>query len=89
VFPNGERGTAKLALLLPGPGRLVLSGKGIKRVTRHPGKAGGATLRIKPKGKLKPRLINRGEAKVDAEVTFKPKGGHARTRSKTVKLVRQ
>jgi hypothetical protein len=51
VFVNKNRGTAKLALRVPGPGRLALSGEGIKPVTKHATKAGHARLSIRPKGR--------------------------------------
>ncbi|MGH2975036.1 MAG: hypothetical protein ACRDLL_09260 [Solirubrobacterales bacterium] len=82
-----DRGTAALVLGLPGPGGLVLSGKGIKRVSEHAAEAGNARIRIKPAGKAKRRLRNRGEATVKAKVEFTPDGGSARTKTKLVKLI--
>ena len=58
-------------------------------MTKHATKAGHARLSIRPKGKVKRQLINRGKVTVDAEVTFKPEGGDPRTKSKTVGLVRR
>lgn len=88
VSTNDSRGTAKLALDLPGPGGLKLSGKGIKRVKKHASRAGNVKLAIRAKGKAKRRLINRGKLKVHVKVGFKPEGGKPRSKSKTVKLVR-
>jgi hypothetical protein len=89
VKRNKQRGTATLALDLPGPGSLTLSGKGIKRATEESGEAGRAKLRVKSKGKAKRRLARRGKAKVTAEVTFKPEGGKSATKSERIKLVRR
>jgi hypothetical protein len=89
VKRSKERGTATLALDLPGPGGLTLSGKGIKRATEDAGEAGRARLSVKPKGKARRRLARRGKAKVTAEVTFKPEGGAPATHSERIKLVRR
>jgi hypothetical protein len=86
---NRGRGTAILAVSVPGPGGLALSGQGIKRTARHVAEAGGAKLRIAPKGKLKRRLARRGEAKAEVEVTFKPEGGRAATKSRQIRLIRR
>ncbi len=88
VKQNEHRGTATLRVDLPGPGRLVLSGEGIKRVREEAAEAGTTKLRIKPKGRVKRRLANRGQAKVEVEVVFKPEGGNASTKTKQVKLIR-
>ncbi len=89
VKRDKERGTATLAVDLPGPGRLTLSGKGIKRATGDAAEAGSASLSVKPKRKTKRRLANRGKASVTAEVTFKPEGGRSATDSERIKLVRR
>jgi hypothetical protein len=89
VFVNDRRGTAKLALDVPGPGHLKLSGKGVKRVKKRASRAGNVRLAIRAKGKAKRRLINRGKLKVHVKVRFKPEGGKPRSKSKTVKLARR
>jgi hypothetical protein len=89
VKRDKQRGTATVAFDLPGPGRLTLSGKGIKRATEDVGEAGEASLRVKPKGKAKRRLAKRGKARVTAEVAFKPDGGRSATDSVRIKLVKR
>jgi hypothetical protein len=89
VKRDEDRGTATLRIDLPGPGRLALSGEGIKRVSEEAAAAGTEKLRIRPKRKVKRRLRNRGRAKVTAEVTFKPDGGSPSTKTKRVKLIRR
>jgi hypothetical protein len=84
---NTRKGTARLPVILPGPGGLKLTGKGIKRASRSADRAGKVTLPIRPNARLRKRLIRRGSVRVRAEVTFKPQGGDPRTRSKRVKLV--
>jgi hypothetical protein len=81
---NEDRGTATLAVKVPGPGKLALTGKGVK--TQRTGRAataiasktvssaGRVKLRIKPKGQKKRKLNDAGEVKVRAKVTFTPNG---------------
>jgi hypothetical protein len=89
VKRNENRGTATLPVDLPGPGRLVLAGEGIKRVSEEAAEAGTTKLRVKPKGKAKRRLSRRGKTTVEANVKFKPDGGSASTKTKRVKLIRR
>ena len=86
VRRNRHRGTATLTVILPGPGRLVLSGRGIKRVSK-PADRGPVKLRIRPKGKAKDKLDSTGRARVKAKVTHIPTGGAPATRSKRLKLI--
>jgi hypothetical protein len=98
VKRNKRNGTATLAVTVPGPGTLDLSGKGVKsqraaRVARAIGAravpaAGTVKLRIKPKGKAKKKLSQTGKAKVKVRVTYTPTGGQAKTQSKRVKLAK-
>jgi hypothetical protein len=84
-----NRGTAKLPVLLPGPGKATVSGRRLKRTSKSASKAGKLNLPVKPKGKLKRRLIRHGSARVKAKVRFKPDGGSAHSESKRVKLIRR
>jgi hypothetical protein len=92
---NAQRGTAKLAVTVPGSGTLSLAGKGV--VTQEVSVASGkhravasartVKLLVKPKGKAKGKLSRRGKAKVKPVVTFTPTGGPAVAQPKKVKLV--
>jgi hypothetical protein len=84
VKRNKKKGTAKLAVILPGPGKLKLSGKGV--VGRSLSGKGTVKLLIKAKGKKKRTLERTGKVKVKAKVTFTPTGGDPNTQAKTVKL---
>jgi hypothetical protein len=84
---NRRRGTATLAVVVPGPGRLRLAGKGIKGVVRKARRAGRVRLTVKPKGKVSRRLRRTGRAKVRVKVTFTPRGGVPRTKARIVRLV--
>ena len=97
---NKAKGTATLAVDLPGPGELALTGKGIVRqrpgaaaASRTAGRkidsAGTVTLKIKSKGKKKGKLKRTGKVKVKAKVTYTPTGGKPRTNSKRITLVKQ
>jgi hypothetical protein len=84
---NKAAGTATLTVTVPGPGSLVLVGKGIKRVSRSAAAAGQVKLMIAPAKKLKRELQKAGKAKVTAEITFTPLGGDPGRRPKTLKLI--
>jgi hypothetical protein len=101
VKRNKKKGTARLPVQVPGAGTLTLSGKGVKaktagaRAERSVASAGTVELTIKPKGKLRKRLLARHKAKVKVKVTFAPSGlpGHQAgdpvTRATKVKLLRR
>jgi type 1 fimbria pilin len=94
-----NKGTATLAVNLPGPGTLSLTGKGVK--TQRAGRTAGAVaskavagagtvkLLIKPKGKRKHKLNRAGKVKVKVNVTYIPTGGDPNTESKRVKLIKK
>jgi hypothetical protein len=84
---NKKKGTAKLPVSLPGPGKVSLSGKGV--VGRTLSGSGTVKLLIKAKGKRKRTLERTGKVKLKAKVTFSPTGGDPNTRGKTVKLVKK
>lgn len=97
---NKHKGTATLAVTVPGPGTLSLTGKNVKpqRSTREATAsqavtaAGTVKLRIKPKGKAKKKLNKSGKAKVKVSVTYTPTGdapGSPNTQTKRVKLVKK
>jgi Calx-beta domain len=87
---NLKTGTARLAVTVPGPGKLAVSGPGVKavgaRVARPVPAAGTVRLLIGASGK-KQRTLNRtGTVTVTPRVTYTPIGGRPRTRSKNVRL---
>jgi hypothetical protein len=97
---NKNQGTATLAVDVPGPGTLVLTGKGL--VKQRPGgasrtvrvaakavsAAGKVKLKVKSKGKKKRKLNRTGTVKVKAKVTYTPTGGTANSKAKRIKLVK-
>ena len=88
--PNG---TALLALTLPNPGDLRVSGKGVKgsvrAVSAKSVNAGNAKVVIRAKGKKKQRLDDNGKVAVRPKITFTPTGGVANTETKKVRLRRK
>lgn len=85
---NKRKGTAKLAVEVPGPGTLGLAGKGLRAASQEAGGAGEVELPVKAKGNRKRKLDDRGKLKLEAEVTFTPTGGAPNTEATKVKLVK-
>ncbi|MFI5025780.1 MAG: choice-of-anchor R domain-containing protein [Solirubrobacterales bacterium] len=83
---NRKKGNATLAVKVPGPGALRLSGKGLKASKAIAPAAGTVKLKLKAAGKAKKKLKATGKAKVRAKVTFTPTGGDPATKSRAVKL---
>jgi hypothetical protein len=77
-------GSAVLAVVVPGPGRLSLSrgARGGLNVNR----AGAAKLKVKPIGAAKKRLVANGRVTIMPKVTFSPMGGTPRTVKRRVRL---
>jgi len=86
---NKRKGTAILAVLVPGPGELALAGKGLKASSATAAAAGEAKLTVKAAGKAKRKLRRKGKKVFEPGVTFTPTGGAANTESTRVKLVRK
>lgn len=86
---NRRKGTATLFVQVPGPGKLVLKGKGIQKVSRGAKKARKVKLPVKLVGKAKRTLLETGKAKVRAKVTFTPTGGTPRTKAKPLTLKKE
>jgi virginiamycin B lyase len=86
---NKKRGSAKLTVKVPGPGKLKLAETGSVKGQHKRADQCEPKLPVKPRGKAKRRLNETGEAKVKAKVTYTPKGGASDTKSKTIKLVKR
>ncbi len=86
---NRARGTATLNLTLPGPGKVTISGKGVRKASKSVAKAGKLNLPINPAGSAKATLDRVGSASVKVSVKFAPAGGSPGTVSKRLKLIRQ
>ncbi len=86
---NRRKGTAKLQVEVPGPGRLVLAGKKVKGSAVDARRAGTFALRVVPKPKLARTLRSKGVARTSIRVVFTPTGGTANTRTRTLRLIRR
>ncbi len=83
---NKSKGTATLAVKVPSPGTLTVSGKDVVRVKKKAKKAKTLKITIRAKGKTKSELKETGKAKLKAKVSFKPTSGIAVKKTKSVKL---
>ena len=87
---NKKRGTAALQVKVPGKGIVQLLGsKTVKPMKKLASRKATVALTVKAKGKAARQLKRTGRTKLKTKVRFTPTGGQARTKSKTVKLVRR
>jgi hypothetical protein len=86
---NKAKGTAALTVTVPGPGKLVLGGKGVKKATRAVAAKGKVTLTVKASGKALKKLNETGAVGLKAKVTFTPTGGSAGAAFKSLTLKKQ
>jgi hypothetical protein len=87
---NKKKGTATLAVDVPNPGELTVSGSGFREAaavtaTSVPA-AGAVLLKIKATGKKLKKLRRKGKVKVSPSITFTPTGGSSSTQSTQLKL---
>jgi plastocyanin len=86
---NKKKGTATIVVSVSSPGKLVLSGKGAKKVTKRARAAGKVKLQIKATGKALRQLELKGKAKLQLKIAFTPDGGAATVKHRTVVLIKQ
>jgi virginiamycin B lyase len=83
---NRSKGTALLTATIPGAGKLVLAGKGIKRQTEDALGAGEVKLKVIAKKETATELESSGEAQLTAKITYTPVQGDPNTQSKGLTL---
>ncbi|MDX6616656.1 MAG: hypothetical protein QOD60_1747 [Solirubrobacterales bacterium] len=83
---NKKKGTAKLTVTVPGAGRLVASGKGLKKTSESASVAGNVVLKLKASGKAKRKLNDAGKAKLKIKLSWAPTGNTAASQTDKVKL---
>jgi hypothetical protein len=81
-----KKGTATLAVTVDGAGKLVVSGTGLKKVTKSVSKAGKVTVTLKLTGAAAKKLAKAGKAKVKVTATFTPTAGTAGSATKSLLL---
>ena len=94
VTHNKKTGTATIAVKVPNPGELTVSGRGVKvanaavtsKQVRAPGRV---RLLIKAKGRKKRKLTSAGKVKVRPVITYIPTGGGVNTQSMKVTLMKR
>ena len=84
-----RRGTATLQLVVPGPGRLIVSGAGVRRRVEVAHRAGRVNLAVASIGRKRRALKRTGSTEVNARIRFHPTGGRSRVRHRSVTLVRR
>lgn len=86
-FKLGSIKGKKLSVTLPGGGKLVVKGKGVKTLTKKTKKSGKVKLAFKVTGKTKQKLAAGKTAKVALKFTYTPTGAKTgATVKKTIKL---
>lgn len=81
-----RRGTATIAVVVPGPGLVALAGAVPQQ--RQAAGAGSVRLRVLPKRGARRLLRRRGSARLRLTVTFTPRGGLPDSRSFSLRLKR-
>ncbi len=90
VKKNRRRGTAKLTVNVPGPGKLKLAKtKKVRADGKAPERGGKRKLLVKPRRNAKRKLATSGKARVRAKVTFTSTGGKKDSGSKKLMLVKR
>jgi hypothetical protein len=86
---NRRSGTAVLFVRIFEPGRVVLHGRGVRRLVRGAPQPRLVRLPVKPKVRLRQYLKRHGKGRIRVEVTFKPLGAEPRTLEKPIVLRRR
>ncbi len=81
-----RRGTASLAVKVPGPGNLRVRGKLIRTATKRTETAGSVSLPIRPRCRAKRALNRDGEVRVRIHVSYRPRSGGPNTKVRRVEL---
>lgn len=89
LIKNRRNGSAVLFVRVPGPGKLFLWGRGVRRKRRIAQRAKTVQLPVKPKIPLKRFLKQHGRGRIRVNVGFEPTGGEAREREKVIVLKRR
>jgi NHL repeat len=85
---NRSNGFAVLYVRVSGPGKVSLTGRGFRRLSRNARQATTVSIPIKPKVRLRHFLKRHGKGRIRVEVTFTPPGGEPRMREKVIVLRR-
>jgi hypothetical protein len=86
IKSNNKNGTAIAAIRVRGAGKLVLSGRGVVKISKKVKKAGIVRLKIRTTGRLRRKLAAVGSARAKLKIVFTPTGGKSQTVKKSVTL---
>lgn len=90
VKRNGKRGTARLTVKVPGPGKVKLHRtKGVKRRSKRATGADRLRHRVAPAPGARKRLRRLGKVRVRVQVTYTPDGGEPRVKRRNLVLKRR
>ncbi len=89
VRKNRANGFALLFVRVPGAGKLNLTGRGFRRLSRIARQATTVTIPIKPKVRLRHFLKQHGKGRIRVAVTYTPTGGVPRKLEKVIVLKRE
>jgi hypothetical protein len=89
LVKNRRNGSAVLYVRVPSPGRVILKGRGVRRLARGAPRAKVVRLPVKPKVRLRHFLKRHGKGRIRVEVTFRPLGGIPRSLERPILLRRQ
>jgi len=81
------KGKVLLKVKVPGPGKLTLTGKGVKARTVKVKKAGTVTLVVAAKGKQLHTLLAKGHVKVTVKISFVGSDGQKTSTTRKVTLI--
>ena len=83
---NKRNGTAILIATVPGSGALLLTGKGLKKLSKSVSHPGRVQLSLSAQPDTSRRLGRTGRTKVTAQVPYTPTGGDPNTKSPSLTL---
>jgi NHL repeat len=86
---NRRNGSAVLFVRVSGPGRVILKGRGVRRLRRGAQRPAIVRLPVRPKVRLRRFIKRHGKGRIRVEVTFKPAAGLERSFEKVIVLRRR
>jgi hypothetical protein len=89
VTKDTSKGTARLGVVIPSPGSLVITGPGIKTVSGHATAPGQVQVLIAAKGEALKTLQAKGSVTVKVTITFTGPDGKKQKATTTVTLVKK
>jgi hypothetical protein len=84
---NRKLGTAKLTVVVPGPGTVAVDGAVPQQ--RQADAAGRVVLLVRPRPKAKLSLNRSGSVRLKLTVTFVPRGGEPNSRGLSLRLKKE